>query len=75
MGSIKRSLLYYEICSDRFAVSLVGVRFHFVALFMQKSVFFQVEMVEEFEPGKASYNDMLLKVKDCQARVYFLYAR
>ena len=35
----------------------------------------QVEMVEEFEPGKASYNDMLLKVKDCQARVYFLYAR
>ncbi len=36
---------------------------------------FQVEMIEEFEPGRASYHDTLLKMKECQARVYFLYAR
>ena len=38
-------------------------------------VSFQVEMIEEFEPGLPSYHDTLLKVKECQARVYFLYAR
>jgi hypothetical protein len=37
--------------------------------------FFQVEKVEEFEPGRHSYHDTLLKIKECQARVYFLYAR
>ena len=36
---------------------------------------FQVEKVEEFEPGKTSYFNMLEKIKECQARVYFLYAR
>ena len=35
----------------------------------------QVEMIEEFEPGLLSYHGTLLKVKECQARVYFLYAR
>ena len=32
-------------------------------------------MIEEFEPGLLSYRGTLLKVKECQARVYFLYAR
>ena len=34
-----------------------------------------MEKVEEFEPGKSSYFNMLEKIKECQARVYFLYAR
>ena len=36
---------------------------------------FQVEKVEEFEPGQDSYLEVLKNLKDCQARVYFLYAR
>ena len=36
---------------------------------------FQVEKIEEFEPGRYSYYDKLLKIKECQARVFFLYAR
>ena len=35
----------------------------------------QVEKIEEFEPGRTSYYDKLLTIKECQARVYFLYAR
>ncbi|XP_059080362.1 glutamate [NMDA] receptor subunit 1-like isoform X1 [Tigriopus californicus] len=34
----------------------------------------QVEKIEEFEPGKSSYYDTLSTIKECQARVYFLYA-
>ena len=33
------------------------------------------EKIEEFEPGRHSYIDTLTKIKACQARVYFLYAR
>jgi len=32
-------------------------------------------MIEEFEPGRYSYRDTLQTVKECQSRVYFLYAR
>ena len=42
---------------------------------MFAAVSFQVEKIEEFEPGRFSYYDKLLKIKECQARVYFLYAR
>ena len=42
---------------------------------MPTFISFQVEKVEEFEPGKTSYFNMLEKIKECQARVYFLYAR
>ena len=35
---------------------------------------FKVEKVEEFEPGQQSYKEVLASLKDCQARVYFLYA-
>ncbi|CAB4067476.1 GRIN1 [Lepeophtheirus salmonis] len=34
----------------------------------------KVEKVEEFEPGQGSYLQTLLKIEECQARVYFLYA-
>ena len=34
----------------------------------------KVEKVEEFEPGQKSYLETLRKIKECQARVYFLYA-
>lgn len=34
----------------------------------------KVEKVEEFEPGRHTYYDTLMKIKECQARVYFLYA-
>ena len=39
------------------------------------SLSLQVEKIEEFEPGRTSYYDKLLTIKECQARVYFLYAR
>lgn len=45
-----------------------------VAIFIL-SLFDQVELIEEFEPGRDSYVDTLLQIKACQARVYFLYAR
>eukprot|EP00090_Calanus_glacialis_P018797 TRINITY_DN29121_c0_g1_i1.p1 TRINITY_DN29121_c0_g1~~TRINITY_DN29121_c0_g1_i1.p1 ORF type:complete len:1142 (-),score=246.94 TRINITY_DN29121_c0_g1_i1:120-3545(-) len=34
----------------------------------------KVEKVEEFEPGQESYTEVLKSLRDCQARVYFLYA-
>jgi len=34
----------------------------------------KVEKVEEFEPGQDSYLEVVRGLRDCQARVYFLYA-
>ncbi|XP_023346842.1 glutamate [NMDA] receptor subunit 1 [Eurytemora carolleeae] len=40
----------------------------------EKSRKTKVEKVEEFEPGQESYSSTIANLKDCQARVYFLYA-